>query len=373
MKIRKILVFVFLIGSVLSACSPAILAKNTPLAASSGQTPTFEFHPSQDGSQVQQPSPVTSVDSTETSAPASSLPPAAAAAQQKLAAQLGVNSEKVTVVSAEPVQWRDGCLGVALPGMMCTQVITPGYRIILSADGKQYEYHTNETGSTVLPAVAALPKTANKVVVWQQSAGGVCSRVEIGPQSVAYGPCGSQLKETALPAARMQELNYFTSTYTSFSQETRAGTIELTGTGQHIPVDAEKRSVAEWAALVNMEAQSGRSGAAWGSALAWHREGGIAGFCDDLVVYLTGWAVANSCKANQQGGTIYRLSAGELEKIYSWIDAEASFDYERKDSATADAMLVRLSFMGKGSQTASAAQQEEIGAFATQIFTNAQK
>jgi len=38
------------------------------------------------------------------------------------------------------------------------------------------------------------------------------------------------------------------------------------------------RAVAEWARLIFDVAESGRSGAAWGLALSWHREGGIAGF-----------------------------------------------------------------------------------------------
>jgi hypothetical protein len=42
------------------------------------------------------------------------------------------------------VEWRDGSLGCAQAGMMYPQVITPGYRIVLSADGVKYEYHTGD-------------------------------------------------------------------------------------------------------------------------------------------------------------------------------------------------------------------------------------
>ena len=50
---------------------------------------------------------------------------------------------------SKQVDWPDGCLGVQTPGVMCTMVITPGYRVILEADGKQYEYHTNASGDVV--------------------------------------------------------------------------------------------------------------------------------------------------------------------------------------------------------------------------------
>jgi hypothetical protein len=32
---------------------------------------------------------------------------------------------------------------------MCTMVITPGYRVILEAGGKQYDYHTDASGDVV--------------------------------------------------------------------------------------------------------------------------------------------------------------------------------------------------------------------------------
>jgi hypothetical protein len=71
-----------------------------------------------------------------------------------LAARLNIASSAITMVSAEAVDWPDGCLGIEMPGVMCIMVITPGYRVILEADGKQYEYHTNESGDVVRLATA---------------------------------------------------------------------------------------------------------------------------------------------------------------------------------------------------------------------------
>ena len=74
---------------------------------------------------------------------------AVANSRNDLAQRLNVDPSVITLVSVEQVDWPDGCLGVHAPGIMCTMVITPGYRVILEANGKQYEYHTNERGDVV--------------------------------------------------------------------------------------------------------------------------------------------------------------------------------------------------------------------------------
>jgi hypothetical protein len=70
-------------------------------------------------------------------------------AREDLAGRLGVALNSVKVVSVEAAEWSDTSLGCPEPGMMYAQVITPGYRVILGADGQTYEYHT-DTGSRVV-------------------------------------------------------------------------------------------------------------------------------------------------------------------------------------------------------------------------------
>ena len=76
-------------------------------------------------------------------------PPAALSARADLAQRLQIDPDTIVLVSVEQVDWPDACMGIQTPGVMCAQVITPGYQVILEADGKQYEYHTNESGSVV--------------------------------------------------------------------------------------------------------------------------------------------------------------------------------------------------------------------------------
>jgi hypothetical protein len=70
-------------------------------------------------------------------------------AKEDLAERLDVPVREIQMVSADYVEWPDASLGCPQPGMMYAQVITPGYRIILSASGQNYEYHTSLRGVTL--------------------------------------------------------------------------------------------------------------------------------------------------------------------------------------------------------------------------------
>lgn len=58
-----------------------------------------------------------------------------------LADRLGMTPKEIEVVRVEEVVWRDGSLGCPEPGMMYTQALVDGSRIVLSAGGRTYEYH----------------------------------------------------------------------------------------------------------------------------------------------------------------------------------------------------------------------------------------
>lgn len=92
------------------------------------------------------------------SAPASNAPvtgevPEAVlqAIQQQLAVDVpGVDLTTATVVTAEAVEWPDGSLGCPEMGMMYTQAITPGYHVVISAGGVEYDYRATDAGQVRL-------------------------------------------------------------------------------------------------------------------------------------------------------------------------------------------------------------------------------
>jgi len=88
-----------------------------------------------------------------------------AAAQQAAIAALsqgkGYPSDQIQLTSTEAVEWRDGCLEVVFPGVSCLQALVPGYRIVLSAYGSTYEYHTDQDGTNVI----LVPPTSVRIAV----------------------------------------------------------------------------------------------------------------------------------------------------------------------------------------------------------------
>lgn len=103
--------------------------------------------------------------------PTPSAPPATATPQllvpepvlksvhTQAAADLGVEAEALTLVSAEPVDWPDTSLGCPQPDMMYAQVIIPGWRLVFQdAAGQTYEIHTDQTGEKYVRCGGALPQ-----------------------------------------------------------------------------------------------------------------------------------------------------------------------------------------------------------------------
>jgi hypothetical protein len=73
-----------------------------------------------------------------------------AIARVDLARRLDLAPEAIRTVSVEAVEWPDASLGCPQPGMMYAQVITPGFRVILEAQGEVYEYHTDRAQMVIL-------------------------------------------------------------------------------------------------------------------------------------------------------------------------------------------------------------------------------
>lgn len=61
-----------------------------------------------------------------------------------LAQRLNIDISEITIASTEEVTWRDSSLGCPEPGMGYLQVLTPGMRIVLSAQGENFYYHSDD-------------------------------------------------------------------------------------------------------------------------------------------------------------------------------------------------------------------------------------
>jgi len=67
-----------------------------------------------------------------------------------LAQRAQVASADMKVIGTQDTVWPDGSLGCPEPGKMYTMALVPGYRVVLHAGDKDYEYHTNRTGSVIV-------------------------------------------------------------------------------------------------------------------------------------------------------------------------------------------------------------------------------
>ncbi|MEK7312632.1 MAG: hypothetical protein AAB382_11725, partial [Chloroflexota bacterium] len=173
---------------------------------------------------------------------------------------LGISIAQIRLVTTEAVDWPDGCLGIQEPGVACTMAIVPGFRIVLEAQGRQYEYRTNQDGSIVRPATLAL---------------------------------------------------------------------------------------------------------------RWHREGGIAGFCDDLIVYASGEVHAIGCKASDgiaADSLRAVLSEAEMNQFNEWMTKFGAVTVKFEDPAVADQMKVSLSLYGSGDGQPTEAERQAIVTFAQTVY-----
>lgn len=105
----------------------------------------YEVHTDETGQQIR----IAPALPEEGDAPTDPADTVVAAVQEFVAAELDVALGDVQVVSAEPTEFNDGCLGFGRPDESCIQVITPGWIVILDVGGQTYEAHTDETGQQV--------------------------------------------------------------------------------------------------------------------------------------------------------------------------------------------------------------------------------
>jgi hypothetical protein len=66
-------------------------------------------------------------------------------ARADLAERLNISQSEITTFEVESILWNDASLGCPEPKKYYAQVITPGYKITLKANGKAYYYHTSYT------------------------------------------------------------------------------------------------------------------------------------------------------------------------------------------------------------------------------------
>jgi hypothetical protein len=111
------------------------------------------------------------------------LTPAQRAAMQALVEAINIPVDQIRLISTEAVQWPDGCLGIIRINARCMGGPVEGFRIILAANGEQYEFHTNQDG-TAVAQLEATPLISFAVRAPDNSIQIVNTQVPVDPRPV---------------------------------------------------------------------------------------------------------------------------------------------------------------------------------------------
>jgi len=320
---KKIWFTIIIFGLLVAACAP----QSSGMPQTGGSTPTSEPSPQPTQGHI----PV-------------DLSPAQLAALKALEDELGISAEKIQILSVEAVNWPNGCLGVVHMGVMCTQQIVPGFRIVLEANGEKYEFHTNQDGSVVIKSPLTNAEAPQKSA--QQE---LAKLLGISPDEIlVVSSTPIEWSDACLGVAQPG---------ISCAQGVTPGFILLLeANGKQYEFHTNE----DGSVVVN-----------GGVNLSWHREGGIAGFCDDLVIYDAGDVRAADCKSagNTWSGSLKDLaSKEELGQYNSWLEKFGTVTVSADDGDVADAMKVTLTLNGSGHGHPSEAEKQEMIAWAQAIY-----
>lgn len=123
------------------------------------------------------------------------------AAIQEVSKKYSIPVDQIKILSTEPMTWNNGCMGVVLPGVLCTDVIVNGYIVKLEGNGQQFEIHSNQDGTSVIDAAQQLATLNFVILNSQQSLQVVIPNIGLGPTYnpafTGFLPLGSSISGTA--------------------------------------------------------------------------------------------------------------------------------------------------------------------------------
>jgi hypothetical protein len=69
--------------------------------------------------------------------------------RNQVSEMLGVPVESIQLQSIEQMEWPDGCLGLGGADESCTAAVTPGWLLVFSADGQEFRFRADQTGTVI--------------------------------------------------------------------------------------------------------------------------------------------------------------------------------------------------------------------------------
>jgi hypothetical protein len=181
---KRVNALLLVLSLILADCaSPVTPLPPTDVASPPGPTNTAAPAPTI----MPVPTPTSTAAPTQTvpAAPPTPIPadltPAQQAAMQAVAEKYKLDISQIHVIKTEAMSWPSGCLGIVIPGVLCTQGPVDGFKITLEANGQQYEYHTNQDGTSAIDAAQQLATLHLVVLALDGTVQLVTPNIPLGP------------------------------------------------------------------------------------------------------------------------------------------------------------------------------------------------
>jgi len=262
-----------------------------------------------------------------------------------LSEELGVAVDQIMVAEVEAVTWPDGCLGVGKIGVMCTQALVPGYRFVLDVDGMQYEYHTNLDMTIIVEVEESL---INSSVV---------------SEAIIQLAQNLRIEATDISLVSDEIVEFADVCLGVFYNDIKC---TLLATSGHIIILEASDFVFEY----HISNDGARIQPAT-IALTWSREGGFAGFCDQMTVFLSGEVYGSNCRSEDGRGGIFAslLSSEEQSQFFTWMEEYGQIHLDASDPpGVADEMSLLLSMNGSGNGKPGKPLQDELFRWSQNLY-----
>ena len=275
------------------------------------------------------------------------LTPAQQMAVSSLSRTLNLPADQISVISTDAVTWPDGCMGIQRIGVMCMRGPVPGFKIVLQANGKQYEFHTNEDGTSVLPVGGLQVSGSAEDAAKKQLA----SMQGIDPNQISVvSDADVEWSDSCLGVAQEGIM-----------------CAQIVTPGHIIVLEANS---------VQYEYHTNSDGSEIQPAtilLTWKQSGGIAGRCDEMTIYLSGEIHASSCMQTKDTSMKDLFTSDDQSQLDNWSVKFGNVLIDLSDpKGAADAMTRTMIFNGNGNGQPTQADQQALYNWAQMIYQKLQ-
>lgn len=267
-------------------------------------------------------------------------------AQQALASELGISLERVTVAQLDSAKWEDTCLELPASGETCQPAEIDGYLVVMRALNQEYVYHTDLSESF----------RREPLTNWSEAA--LQSR-QLLAGLLGYNPDEIQILSE-------QSVTFVDSCLDIHIAEAACSQLRTAGTV--IQLQAGEYQYTFHSALSPVAPVLAEAAGASTSTplMTWSRQGGNQQYCDDLLLYLSGWAVQYACRGTTgQAPGVLRLSPGQQRQLLLWMLAYRPFEHRQ---TSLDGVAESMTFFGLGPNDPTFDEKVKVAEFAAQIL-----